>query len=235
MTVRATLLALDFDGTLAPILENPGEVQLSPGAAALLRDASHIEGVVVAVISGRDVDDLASRIEAPGTYLVGSHGLEIRGPSGVRIRDAAPLDVDLHPRLRADIDGANLRIERKKHAIAMHWRGSDSRTKPDALLLRFRMWARWNDLEVLEGRCVIEARRRGGGKETALRWLAQACGAERIVYAGDDITDFGALRLASERGRAVFIASDERVPPPGVTVVESFRELYRVIREEVMV
>jgi len=235
MTSRATLLALDFDGTLAPIHEDPSEVQLSRGAATLLSEASHIEGVVVAVVSGRDVDDLASRIDVSGAYLVGSHGLEIRGPGGVRIRDAAPLDVDLHDRLRADIHEAGLRVERKKHAIALHWRSAGSHARPDTLLLRFRMWARWSDLEVIEGRCVIEARRRGGGKETALRWLATACACERIIYAGDDITDFGALRLASERGRAVFVSSDEREPPPGVTVVASFRELYRVVREEVMV
>jgi hypothetical protein len=60
-------------------------------------------------------------------------------------------------------------------------------------------------------------------------------GATRVVYAGDDLTDFGALRFAAEHGRAVFVASSEREPPPGVTVVASLRELFRLIRQEVMV
>jgi hypothetical protein len=60
-------------------------------------------------------------------------------------------------------------------------------------------------------------------------------GASRVVYTGDDVTDFGPLRFAAECGRALFVASGERVPPPGVTVVGSFRELFRLIREEVMI
>ena len=55
-----------------------------------------------------------------------------------------------------------------------------------------------------------------------------------MVYAGDDVTDFGPLKFAAESGRALFVASSEREPPPGVTVVGSFRELFRLIREEVL-
>jgi hypothetical protein len=82
---------------------------------------------------------------------------------------------------------------------------------------------------------VLEARSSGGGKEEALRWLCHAVGASRVVYAGDDITDFGPLRFAAERGRALFLASNERIPPPGVTIVGSFRELFRIVRQEVMI
>ena len=99
----------------------------------------------------------------------------------------------------------------------------------------FGRWAKSAHLDVIDGRCVVEARRPGGGKEEALRWLARAVGAARVVYAGDDITDFGPLRFAAESGRALFVASSERVPPEGVTVVGSFRELFRLIREEVMI
>jgi hypothetical protein len=49
------------------------------------------------------------------------------------------------------------------------------------------------------------------------------------------VTDFGALRFAAENGRALFVSSAERVAPPGVTVVDSFRELFRLIRDEVMI
>jgi trehalose-6-phosphatase len=88
---------------------------------------------------------------------------------------------------------------------------------------------------VVEGRCVVEARCRGGNKEEALRWLASAVGAERVIYAGDDLTDFGALRFAAKRGRAVFVANSEQLAPPSATVVSSFRELFRLVREEVLI
>lgn len=233
-TTGSTLLAFDFDGTLAPIREDPAAVQLDRGAAALLAETSRMEGVVVAVVSGRDVDDLTARVNAPGAYLIGSHGLEIRGPGGTLVRDTPPLATRLAPELRAEIGASGLRLEEKKHALALHWRGVPFEAIAPVVEL-FRSWAKEARLDVIDGRCVLEARAAGGGKEEALRWLAHAIGAARVVYAGDDITDFGPLRFAAERGRALFLASSEREPPPGVTVVGSFRELFRLIREEVMI
>lgn len=234
MTAVSTLLAFDFDGTLAPIREDPSQVRLDRGAAELLAEATHVEGVVVAIVSGRDTDDLSRRVMTPGAYLISSHGLEIRGPGGQIVRDVPAATFDLPLELKREIAGCGLRLERKKHALALHWRGVPFEAVAPAIDM-FRSWARAAGHNVIEGRCVVEARSNGGGKEEALRWLAHAIGARRIVYAGDDITDFGPLRFAAERGRALFLASNERVPPPGVTVVGSFRELFRLIRKEVMI
>lgn len=234
MTASSTLLAFDFDGTLAPICDDPSQVRIHRAAAALLAETTDIPGVVVAIVSGRDADDLGARTNAPCAYLVGSHGLEIRAPGGALVRDTPPLALDVPEALGNDVTRAGLRLERKKHAVALHWRGVQS-TAVETLIVRFRSWSRAAGLDIIEGRCVVEARCRGGGKEAALRWMAGALGASRVIYAGDDVTDFGALRFAAEHGRAVFVASSERVPPPGVTVVRSFRELFRLVREEVMV
>lgn len=234
MTAGCTLLAFDFDGTLAPICDDPSKVRIHRAAAALLGETTQMEGVVVAIMSGRDADDLSARVDAPGAYIVASHGLEVRAPGGVLVRDTPPLAVEIPLELRSEIEASGLLLESKKHAVAVHWRGVPYEAIEPVIDL-FRAWARAADLDVIEGRCVVEARCRGGGKEEALRWLVRAVGAARVIYAGDDITDFGALRFAAERGRAVFVASSERVPPPGVTVVESFRELFRLVREEVMI
>jgi trehalose-phosphatase len=232
--MTSTLLAFDFDGTLAPICDRPEEARLRRAAAALLARTTRLRGVVVAVVSGRDVDDLAARTNTSGAYLIGSHGLEIRAPGGVLIRDTPPLKVEMQRTLLREIDASGLRLEEKKHAVALHWRGIPFEAIAPVLEM-FRAWGRSADLDIIEGRCVVEARRRGVGKEDALRWLVRATGASRVVYAGDDLTDFGALRFASEKGRAIFLASSERVPPSGVTVVDSFRELFRLVRREVMV
>lgn len=230
----STLLAFDFDGTLAPIRDNPSEVQIDRAAAALLTETTHLEGVVVAIVSGRDADDLTARVDAPGAYFISSHGLEIHAPGGVLVRDMPALSIEMHSELGREIAASGLRLESKKHALALHWRGVPYEAIAPVVEM-FRRWAKESHLDVIEGRCVVEARRPGGGKEEALRWLARAVGAGRVVYAGDDITDFGALRFAAERGRALFVASGERTPPPGVTVVGSFRELFRLIREEVRI
>jgi alpha,alpha-trehalase len=192
-----------------------------------------MEGVVVAVISGRDADDLATRVNAPGAYMIASHGLEVRAPGGTLVRDSPPLTHVIPADLQQEIDASGLRLETKKYAVALHWRGVPYEAIAP-LADAFRDWARQCGLDVIEGRCVVEARCAGKGKEEALQWLTRAVGATRVLYAGDDVTDFGALRFAAERGRGVFVASSEREPPPGVTVVGSFRELYRLVREEVM-
>jgi alpha,alpha-trehalase len=233
MTAATTLLAFDFDGTLAPIREDPADVRIERAAAVLISETTHMRNVVVAIVSGRDADDLSARVNAPGAYLVGSHGLEIRAPGGLLVRDTPPLGVTLGPELAQEIAASGLRLESKKHALALHWRGVPYEAIAP-VVETFCSWARNARLDVIEGRCVVEARRAGGGKEEALRWLTRAVGASRVVYAGDDLTDHGPLRFAAEHGRALFVASSERQPPEGVTVVGSFRELFRVIREEVM-
>jgi alpha,alpha-trehalase len=234
MTRGSTLLAFDFDGTLAPIRENPAEVQIDRAAAALIAETSCMEGVVVAIVSGRDAADLRARVDAPGAYFITSHGLEIHAPGGVLVRDMPALAIEVHSELGREIAAKGLRLELKKHALALHWRGMQYEAVAPVVDM-FRRWANEAGLDVIDGRCVLEARRRGGGKEDALRWLARVVGAARVVYAGDDITDFGPLKFAAERGRAVFVASGERTPPPDVTVVGSFRELFRLIREEVRI
>ena len=234
MTVGTMLLAFDFDGTLAAIRDDPAKVEMERGAAQLLDEATHVRGVTVAILSGRDARDVAARAASPGAYIIGSHGLEILGPGGGVVRDTPPLDAKIAPALEDEIYASGLRLEKKKHAIALHWRGVPYPAVAP-LVDAFRGWARNIGLTVIEGRCVAEARLPGGGKEEALRWLAHAVGATQVVYAGDDSTDFGPLRFAAERGRAVFMASGEREPPPGVTVVGSFRELFQLIREEVMI
>lgn len=234
MTAGSTLLAFDFDGTLASIRDDPRDVRMERAASALLAEASQLEGVVVAIVSGRDADDLTMRVNTPGAYLIASHGLEILAPGGVLVRDTPPLTLALDDELAHEIAASGLRLESKKHGLALHWRGVPyEAVAPTADL--FREWARAAALDLIEGRCVVEARRAGGGKEDALRWLTRAVGAGRVVYAGDDITDFGPLRFAAEHGLALFIASSERMPPPGVTVVGSFRELFRLVRAEVMI
>ncbi|MGZ8779983.1 MAG: trehalose-phosphatase [Thermoanaerobaculia bacterium] len=234
MIAGCTLLAFDFDGTLAPIHDDPAEVRIDRAAAALLTETAQMEGVVVAIVSGRDADDIEARVQAPGAYIIGSHGLEIRAPGGLLVRDTPPLEIELHSELGREIASSGLRLESKKHAIALHWRGVPYEAVAPVVEM-FGRWAKDAHLDVIDGRCVVEARRPGGGKEEALRWLARAVGASRVVYAGDDITDFGPLRFAAESGRALFVASSERIPPAGVTVVGSFRELFRLIREEVMI
>ena len=78
---RARLIVgLDFDGTLAPMARRPHQASLPPETRALLRRLARKRGAIVAVVSGRGLADLKSRVKVPGAYMAGNHGLEIEGP-----------------------------------------------------------------------------------------------------------------------------------------------------------
>ena len=229
------LLAFDFDGTLAPIDVDPAAVAMDEETEEFLHEAAATSNVVVAVISGRDAEDLAARAAELPAFLVASHGLEIRDPGGRIVRTAPPLDLPLDEELEAEIRRHRLRIEKKKHALALHWRGVGGVDALHPVVDAFRIWALSQNLLLIEGRCVVEARLQGAGKEEALRWLASATAASHVIYAGDDTTDLGPLRYAAEHGRALFMSSSERTPPAGVTVIGSRDHLLEIIREEIRI
>ncbi|HEY0788425.1 MAG TPA: trehalose-phosphatase [Thermoanaerobaculia bacterium] len=223
------LLASDFDGTLAPIREQPEEVAIDPEALALLRTASTRDGVEVALISGRDVDDLRRRADGLRAWYSGSHGQEIVAPDGAKVRTGTPWK-GLPPRSWLDrATGAGLRLEPKKFGVALHWRGIPRIDTDHPLVVEFERWAEGEGLSIIRGRCVSEASAGGGSKENVLRVLAARTGAGRIVYAGDDLTDFPALAFAAAHGRAFLVSSEERAedPPRGVERVRSREELLR--------
>lgn len=82
---KRLLIALDFDGTLAPFQDDPMAVSIVDGGAPVLAELAALEPVQLALVSGRRLVDLAGLATPPaGTVLAGSHGAE-RGhiaPSG---------------------------------------------------------------------------------------------------------------------------------------------------------
>lgn len=207
------LLATDFDGTLAAIVDDPSDARADAQLAALLQNAARREDVVVAVVSGRDVEDLAARVPLENVWYAGSHGREIRRPDGSWLVRSEPM---LHRPPASTIDslrGRGFRIEEKKFGLAIHWRALTNVEENDPLLVEFREWARDAGLEMIEGRKVAEARAPGADKRAALERIAHEVEPERVAYAGDDLTDFEALRWAAENGHAFFLASRERRTP----------------------
>ena len=74
----SVLIALDFDGVLAPLQDNPDLSRMLPGSARAIADLSVLPGTRVALVSGRDVTTLRQLSDPPeGVWLVGSHGAEV--------------------------------------------------------------------------------------------------------------------------------------------------------------
>lgn len=217
-TSASVLLATDFDGTVSLVVQDPDAAELHPAARSLLSEAKG----PVAILTGRDVSDLRPRLRGLRAIVAGAHGLECEDADGRVLWTCARLFPEPPPELLAAL--RRYRVERKKYATVIHYRGIDADHRE---FEPFATWAREQGLEVMDGRMMVEARVPGDGKAVALQRIAGHVGAQRVLYAGDDRTDFDALAYAASHGRAAFMASSERAAPdiPGLEHVHTIAEL----------
>lgn len=225
------LVALDFDGTLAPEVDDPPAARALPEAAAALDALRALPQTHVALVSGRSLESLAHvGQQPPETPLVGSHGLEVTlgGGTTESVVDAADrervaaLRAALAPLVDA-VDGAW--IEDKPAGFAVHTRVVEQ-TAAAALQRHVRERASAVDagLTVRDGKNVVEFAVRDATKGDGLRILRERLDVDAVLYAGDDVTDEDALRtlgpgdLGVKVGSAVTVA-EHRVPDPAALAV----------------
>jgi len=221
------LLALDVDGTLAPIVDDPAAARVPPETRALLAALADAEGVVLALVTGRDADSLEALCPLPVWRAV-EHGRVVLAP-GARSSEV-PLDPGLAAALEAFAADALARfpaahLETKPRSRAVHVRGLEG---GEAILAEAKELAERHGLHPRLGRAVLEAEAETGDKGTALATLAERTGAASLIYAGDDLTDLPAIAVAASRGVGLFVRSEERneVPPEttgSLDVVEAVR------------
>ena len=77
------LVALDFDGTLVEIAEDPAAPALTAARRSILSRLPS-PGRRLAIVSGRALEDIRARVGIPDAIYVGNHGLEIEGPGVAR-------------------------------------------------------------------------------------------------------------------------------------------------------
>jgi trehalose 6-phosphate phosphatase len=190
----------DFDGTLAPIVDDPDRARPLEGAADALATLA-VRYARVGVISGRPVAFLRRMLDAAGVDLWGEYGLERAVGGEVRAVDAADSwrgQVE-EAAARAEAAGVAERVERKSLSVALHWRADPGREAA------VRDWARREaartGLELQPARMAVELRpplRRDKG--TTLADAAAGLGA--VCFLGDDRGDVAAFdaldRLAAE-------------------------------------
>lgn len=212
-----TVVGLDFDGTLAPIVDDPDRARIHPDAdAALVALATQV--LAVAVITGRParqaldlggLEEVGDDIAAVGKdlYLFGQYGNERWSSSRRRIVGPRPpsglasFERELTGALRR-VDAAAAHVEAKGLAVAIHTRRlDDSAAAFERLLPVLRELAARHDLVVEPGRSVIEVRSPGVHKGLAVQTLAEEVGAGGFVFAGDDLGDLEAFEAVRDLGR----------------------------------
>lgn len=206
---------LDYDGTLTPIVERPEDARLPEAVrSAVERLASRCQ---VAIISGRDLDDVRRMVGIDGIFYAGSHGFDCAGPGGFAEQHA----VEFVPELdRAAVElrsllstTPNVRLERKRFAIAVHVRQVDERRVPEVEAAVDRIAFAHERLRKTVGKKVLELRPRvDWDKGRALRRLMSVLGLDRDdimpVYVGDDLTDEDAFDVIRDRGLGVVVQGE---------------------------
>ncbi|WP_407320575.1 trehalose-phosphatase [Isoptericola halotolerans] len=231
----AVLVALDFDGVLAPLVDDPTASRMTPatraavdGLAALVRGAMHGTAgrARLAFVSGRDLEDLALRSLPPaGAYLVGSHGAQT-GHATADGLDAVPLELtpeqaDVLAALTAALDAAVVGrdgawVQRKPSAAVLHTRQAGPDDTAASVAAADQAAARLG-LDAMHGKDVVEIAVLHTSKGEALERLRTVVARDvdasvtRVLYAGDDTTD--------EKAFAVLGAGDVTVKVgPGETL-----------------
>ncbi|MGH8860482.1 MAG: trehalose-phosphatase, partial [Jatrophihabitantaceae bacterium] len=212
------LVAVDFDGTLAPLVADPQDSRPAAGAIEALA-ALAAAGAQVAVITGRDAQTvvrLGGLERVPGLIVAGVYGIETWHDGAIEAPDTPAPIRTLRQRLPAVLAGHGtdpaVWIEDKRLSLVVHARRA---ADPDAALapLRDPLDALAADLglEVHPGRDVLELRLPGYDKAGALRRLA---GDRRgVLYLGDDLGDLPAfaeirrLRAAGRRAYCIGVRS----------------------------
>ena len=214
---RPLLVASDYDGVLARLREHPAAAVPEPGVADVLARLAAVDGVTVALVSGRGVDDLRRTSGFTGPYRwIGSHGAEYDGPLTGELasrRDA--LARRLEP-LVAGTPGAWLEV--KPASVAVHVRQVPDAAAGAALLERARV-AVDPSLTLKPGKAMLEIAVTDADKGTALDRLRRDLGATGAVYLGDDVTDEDGFRVLGPDDVTVKVgdgptAARHRVPDP---------------------
>jgi trehalose-phosphatase len=213
------LVVLDFDGTLAPIVDHPDLATPAPGALEALR--ALVEVTSVAVISGRPVADVRRRLEGLPVAYAGGHGAELLLADG---REAPLVDPAVAAEtldaaegdLRALVDDEpGWLVERKAASLAVHHRlaSEDSVAihAPRVHALLERRSREGPGFDVLAGKAVVELRPTGADKGAALERIAEDTAERTPLVIGDDVTDEDAFRVARSRGgRAILVSEAPR-------------------------
>ncbi|NKY40710.1 trehalose-phosphatase [Cellulomonas septica] len=205
---RPLLVALDFDGTLAPLQDDPQASRILPDGVEALTRLAAAEGVALALVSGRAMNDLHALAEVPpGTYLVGSHGAERARVTRYGLdRDVVQLTDEQADRLAAlGAEAAQVArgrdgvwVETKPTAVVVHTRLAEPEVAEPAETEAIALGERLGS-GVLHGKDVVEISVLRASKGEALTALRDELGAPVVLYAGDDVTDEHAFAALGER------------------------------------
>jgi len=208
------ILLLDYDGTIAPFKINRMEARPYPWAPDLINGIS--KKSIVAIISGRQLDELIDLTKGISANLFGSHGWERLRKNGTKSETVVPRNalsgLNIAWRIAFN-EGLQNRMEVKKASIALHFRGLASE---DEIKLKQRMMLMWQipanhfNLQLMEFSGGIEIRCNDINKGTIVKEILGDNRDAFVAFLGDDITDEDAFRELVGKGRGIILGDGNK-------------------------
>ena len=196
-------LFVDLDGTLSPIVPDPTDAVISPACRAALELLAR-RLPLLAVISGRKVEQLVEIVGVPDALYVGNHGLE-RWSNGVLTYDVEAAGLvwaveETMTAVRRDLPVDGLLYEHKGQTASVHYRlAADPQAARLAILQATAAAAARLPIVIREGRMVVEIRPAvSANKGTAVRALLDEYHPSGALYLGDDRTDIDGIRAVHQ-------------------------------------
>lgn len=236
------LLALDFDGTLSHLEDEPMKARMIPAARAAIDRLTELPHTTVAFVSGRSLHDLreiAEHGDDSHVLLAGSHGAEFWIPGEGAIEPGADeVDDELRERLyRHAVDATGgmdgVWIEPKTFGLGVHTRTATPETAQSAdaavdaiVAAEAPHWRRRT------GKNIVEYAFRHEGKDSAVAALRERVGATAVLFAGDDVTDEDALRSLGPDDLGVHVGVGETAASVLVADVEDLAALLEELATE---
>ncbi|WP_417221366.1 trehalose-phosphatase [Arthrobacter sp.] len=204
--VRLLLVAMDFDGTMAPFVDRPADARALPASAEAFAELGDAENTVTALLSGRDLAGLRAAAQpGPTVLLVGSHGAERWAPDalvgtgdrGINLDDTQAALLTTVGSVLEEISAAHAgtTLEHKPAGVVLHVRQAEPAVGAAALRAAR---GRLEDLEGLtlgDGKNVLECSVIRADKGSGLEWLRDVVDADAVLFAGDDVTDEDAFAV----------------------------------------
>lgn len=188
------LVALDFDGTLAPLVDDPADARALPRAQDAVLALLEVPRTRVALISGRAMGSLMQVSQLPEAVLLsGSHGVELRLDAEV-IVDLSADELRRRGRLKSALEAVAARhdrvwVEEKPAGFAMHTRLASAATADAAVRDARDAVTGIDGITSRPGSNVLEFSVRRTTKGDAVQRLREHSGATAVFFAGDDVTD----------------------------------------------
>jgi trehalose 6-phosphate synthase/phosphatase len=195
---REVLFALDYDGTLMGIRQNPEDAGPDAELVALLAQLASQSGVKVAVVSGRTRESLEEWLGALPISLIAEHGVWTRLAGSDWICHVDAVSTSWMEPLKKKLDEyasrtPGARVEEKTAGLAWHYRAAAHQLgalRARELRLNLIPLLSRAPVSVMSGRKVVEIRPQGIDKGTAVQFLlGKELGNMTVVAAGDDRTD----------------------------------------------